>query len=228
MSGGIAGARSMLDKFLQQKHGYSHTEQRPYLSTLVDNIPDAEKWRKHIIRDIINKISEIQNENLTESDSLSLNEYINKLLREKLHWERRIKQLGGTDYTSMKNTLFDINNVICIDNYYYFGVAKQNKLVQKLIHKKQIELKTHYTYHQLQNIVRSTEYYDNNNSADNELLSIEHELENQLKHDINYIDTSDDTDIYNNTNNRSTQLTQQQIEQMIVQQRKAELLAKYA
>lgn len=223
MSGGIAGAKSMLDKFLQQKNNTNHVEQRPYLSTLVDNTKDAEKWRKHIIRDIINKISEIQNENLNESDALSLNEHINKLLREKIHWERRIKQLGGIDYTNTKNTIFDINNVICIDNYYYFGAAKHNKLVQKLINHKQIELQSHYTYHQLQNIVRNTDYYDNNNNGDTELLPIENELEYELKRDIGYIDTADD----NHNTVESIQLTQQDIEQMVVQQRKAELLAKY-
>lgn len=36
-------------------------EKRPYLSSLCDNVPDADKWRRQILREIGEKITIIQN-----------------------------------------------------------------------------------------------------------------------------------------------------------------------
>lgn len=38
-------------------------------------------------------------EGLAEHKIRDLNDQINKLLREKYHWEKRIKELGGPDHT---------------------------------------------------------------------------------------------------------------------------------
>ena len=225
-------ANSMLHRYLQQK-AQSDTDthqRRPYLSTLVDNVNECEKWRKHIINEIVSKITEIQNPNLSESTALQLNEYINKLLREKSHWERRIKQLGGNDYSIIQQNIYDSNNVIEIDKYYYFGVSKNNKLVQKLIQKKQYDIKHKYTLSQLESMVNGTNYYGNDDSENNMLYSIERELEQQLQHDAGYIDVSDNdinNDITNTLPTQQQQLTKQQIEQMLLEQKKAELLNKY-
>jgi pre-mRNA-splicing factor ISY1 len=59
-------------------------ERRPYLSTLVDKLPEAEKWRLSIIRDVAKKVSQIQNAGLGEFKLRDLNDEINKLLREKV------------------------------------------------------------------------------------------------------------------------------------------------
>ena len=40
----------------------------------------------------------IQNAGLGEHAIRDLNDSINKLLREKYHWNRRIRELGGKDY----------------------------------------------------------------------------------------------------------------------------------
>ncbi len=44
------------------------------------------------------QVGEIQNPGLGEFKIRDLNDEINKLLREKGHWERRIKDLGGPNY----------------------------------------------------------------------------------------------------------------------------------
>ncbi len=44
------------------------------------------------------QVGEIQNPGLGEFKIRDLNDEINKLLREKGHWERRIKELGGPNY----------------------------------------------------------------------------------------------------------------------------------
>lgn len=43
-------------------------------------------------------MAKIQNEGLGEHAIRDLNDGINKLIREKYHWNRRIKELGGKDY----------------------------------------------------------------------------------------------------------------------------------
>jgi len=73
-------------------------ERRPYLATECDNVKDAERWRIQIIREISKKVSQIQNPGLGEFRIRDLNDEINKLLREKRHWEDRILELGGPDY----------------------------------------------------------------------------------------------------------------------------------
>ena len=45
---------------------------------------------------------EIQNAALGEHKLRDLNDEINKLIREKGHWERRILELGGPDYRKVR------------------------------------------------------------------------------------------------------------------------------
>ena len=64
----------------------------------VSDVYEADKWRQQILREISRKVMEIQNAALGEHKLRDLNDEINKLLREKGHWERRIVELGGPDY----------------------------------------------------------------------------------------------------------------------------------
>lgn len=73
-------------------------ERRPYLASECDDLKKAEKWRLDIIREISKKVTQIQNAGLGEFRIRDLNDQINKLLREKRHWEVRIAELGGPNY----------------------------------------------------------------------------------------------------------------------------------
>uniref|UniRef100_A0A0N4SUJ7 Pre-mRNA-splicing factor ISY1 homolog n=1 Tax=Mus musculus TaxID=10090 RepID=A0A0N4SUJ7_MOUSE len=73
-------------------------ERRPFLASECTELPKAEKWRRQIIGEISKKVAQIQNAGLGEFRIRDLNDEINKLLREKGHWEVRIKELGGPDY----------------------------------------------------------------------------------------------------------------------------------
>jgi pre-mRNA-splicing factor ISY1 len=73
-------------------------KRRPYLSSECKVLPEAEKWRRELVKEISEKVELIQNAGLGEHRIRELNDEINKLIREKGHWERRIKQLGGPDY----------------------------------------------------------------------------------------------------------------------------------
>ncbi|ODN01482.1 Pre-mRNA-splicing factor ISY1 [Orchesella cincta] len=109
-------------------------ERRPYLSTLCENLPEAEKWRMQIVREIAKKVSQIQNAGLGEFKLRDLNDEINKLLREKSHWERRIRQLGGPDYAKHGPRMLDNEGkeVPGTRGYKYFGAAKDLPGVREL------------------------------------------------------------------------------------------------
>ena len=53
------------------------------------------------------KINHINIETMGESKIRELNDEINKLLREKGHWEKRIKDLGGPNYYVINYILFN-------------------------------------------------------------------------------------------------------------------------
>lgn len=65
-------------------------DRRPYLASECKDVKKCEKWRLEIIREISKKVAQIQNAGLGEFRIRDLNDEINKLLREKRHWENQI------------------------------------------------------------------------------------------------------------------------------------------
>lgn len=61
--------------------------------------------RHQIIREVTQKIAEIQNAGLGEHRIRDLNDEINKLLREKNRWEERIKGVWYSDVYSWKEMM---------------------------------------------------------------------------------------------------------------------------
>ncbi|CAK9299012.1 unnamed protein product, partial [Gordionus sp. m RMFG-2023] len=113
-------------------------DKRPFLASECSSVPDAEKWRKQIIREIARKVSQIQNPGLGEFRTRDLNDEINKLLREKRHWEIRIKELGGPDHFASSNISIRILNregkeIPANPGYKYFGAAKDLPGVRELL-----------------------------------------------------------------------------------------------
>lgn len=80
-----------------------------------------------IIREIAKKVAQIQNAGLGEFRIRDLNDEINKLLREKRHWEAQIKELGGPDYQKVGPRMLDHEGKEVPGNrgYKYFGAAKE-------------------------------------------------------------------------------------------------------
>ncbi|PSN41242.1 Pre-mRNA-splicing factor ISY1 [Blattella germanica] len=101
-------------------------ERRPYLASECHDLPKAEKWRMQIIREIAKKVAQIQNAGLGEFRIRDLNDEINKLLREKGHWETQIRELGGPDYAKVGPRMLDHEGKEVPGNrgYKYFGAAK--------------------------------------------------------------------------------------------------------
>jgi len=70
-------AQSMLNRFLQSKKDDAKQKQkRPFLSSDVNDISEAEKWRYQVVKEIAKKVGEIQNRGLRESMSDII--YLNK------------------------------------------------------------------------------------------------------------------------------------------------------
>ena len=104
-------AQAMLNKWVAMREAGNRTSSttgllkrgpRPAMASSVDNVADAEYYRGQILREITQLISKIQNPGLGEHMIRDLNDTINKKLREKHHWNQRIYQLGGLDYTAME------------------------------------------------------------------------------------------------------------------------------
>ncbi|XP_060258677.1 pre-mRNA-splicing factor ISY1 homolog isoform X2 [Ovis aries] len=130
-------------------------ERRPFLASECTELPKAEKWRRQIIGEISKKVAQIQNAGLGEFRIRDLNDEINKLLREKGHWEVRIKELGGPDYGKVGPKMLDHEGKEVPGNrgYKYFGAAKDLPGVRELFEK---ERESAHVRLQAQNVDGST------------------------------------------------------------------------
>lgn len=132
-------AQAMLNRLITAKKDsiLGVSQKRPFLATEVENLPEAERWRAQIIKEISRKVSNIQNGALGEHKIRDLNDHINKLIREKKHWERQIKILGGPDYLSATQRITDSDGrgAMGTEGYYYFGAARDLPGVRELFEK---------------------------------------------------------------------------------------------
>ncbi|MEW5302298.1 MAG: hypothetical protein WDW36_005099 [Sanguina aurantia] len=137
-------AQAPLNRLLQHKQNEERgpRQKRPFLATesapnppplfptptQVSDVNECDRWRQQILREVGKKVMEIQNAGLGEHRIRDLNDEINKLIREKGHWERRIAELGGPDYAKAAPQVTGSSGLT--DNrgqaggYKYFGAAR--------------------------------------------------------------------------------------------------------
>ncbi|XP_049865810.1 pre-mRNA-splicing factor ISY1 homolog isoform X2 [Pectinophora gossypiella] len=110
-------------------------ERRPYLASECNDLQQAEKWRLQIVREIAKKVAQIQNAGLGEFRIRDLNDEINKLMREKRHWEVQIKLLGGPDHARVGPKMLDQDGKEVPGNrgYKYFGAAKDLPAIARAV-----------------------------------------------------------------------------------------------
>jgi pre-mRNA-splicing factor ISY1 len=102
------------------------------MASSVTSLKDCERWRGEILREISRKVSKIQDgeccpdlryplrsftkfahcllydtAGLTDYEIRDLNDEINKLMREKSHYERQIIALGGANYRRARTSMLD-------------------------------------------------------------------------------------------------------------------------
>uniref|UniRef100_A0A7N0TN70 Pre-mRNA-splicing factor ISY1 n=1 Tax=Kalanchoe fedtschenkoi TaxID=63787 RepID=A0A7N0TN70_KALFE len=184
-------AQSMLNRFVAFKNEEKKKpkERRPFLASECRDLADADKWRQQIMREIGRKVSEIQNEGLGEHRLRDLNDEINKLLREKVHWERRIVELGGPNYSRYSAKMTDLDgNIIDVPNpsgrgpgYRYFGAAKKLPGVKELFEKPP-ELRKRRTRYDIYKRIDAS-YYGYRDDEDGVLEKVEGPAEKKMRAD---------------------------------------------
>jgi pre-mRNA-splicing factor ISY1 len=98
---------------------------RPHLASECEHLSDADKFRGQIVREISEGIAKIQNPGLGEHAIREMNDEINRKMREKWHWNKRIKDLGGQDYNAIeKKRQIEEGDTQHNKGYRYFGAAK--------------------------------------------------------------------------------------------------------
>ncbi|EMP38871.1 Pre-mRNA-splicing factor ISY1 like protein [Chelonia mydas] len=155
-------------------------ERRPFLASECNELPKAEKWRRQIIGEISKKVAQIQNAGLGEFRIRDLNDEINKLLREKGHWEVRIKELGGPDYARVGPKMLDHEGKEVPGNrgYKYFGAAKDLPGVRELFEKEPLP-PPRKTRAELMKAI-DAEYYGYRDEDDGVLEPLEQEHEKKV------------------------------------------------
>ena len=140
-------AMAMLNRWVQMKRDINQRKggkqidkniKRPDDPKEVKTVSEAEIWKANLVKQIIKKVSEIQNGSLGEYRIRELNDSINEMLIEKSKWEDRIRELGGRNYDSsddqMPDSKVDTDQVMKDRNgYQYFGAAKNLPEVKQLM-----------------------------------------------------------------------------------------------
>ncbi|KAI5672641.1 hypothetical protein M9H77_13005 [Catharanthus roseus] len=182
-------AQSMLNRFIAMKaeEKKKPKERRPYLASECRDLAEADKWRQQIMREIGRKVAEIQNEGLGEHRLRDLNDEINKLIREKGHWERRIIELGGPNYIRNSAKMTDLEgNIVDVPNpggrgpgYRYFGAAKKLPGVRELFEKPP-ELRKRRTRYDIYKRIDAS-YYGYRDDEDGILEKLEQDAEKLMR-----------------------------------------------
>ncbi|KAI0265421.1 Isy1-domain-containing protein [Gloeopeniophorella convolvens] len=137
-------AQSMLYRFREAQAAElglgTRSDRRPRMASACKSLRDCERWRGEILREISRKVSKIQDAGLTNFEVRDLNDEINKLMREKRHWENQIIALGGANYRRNVSMLDDDGREVPgTKGYKYFGRAKELPGVKELFESRKKE-----------------------------------------------------------------------------------------
>ena len=156
---------------------------RPYLASECRDLDQADKWRQEILREVGKLVMEIQNAGLGEHRLRDMNDQINKLTREKHHWEKQIIKLGGPNYIAQGRRAQDEaaadGYVDGMDQrggmYRYYGAAKNLPGVKELFEKPE-KRTVRRTRHQMYKNI-DMDYYGMRDDDDGVLVKLESEAE---------------------------------------------------
>ncbi|KAG8187512.1 hypothetical protein JTE90_022905 [Oedothorax gibbosus] len=244
------------------EQGKGQQERRPFLACDCSDLRSAEKWRKQIIGEISKKVAQIQNAGLGEFRIREINDEINKLLREKGHWEARIVELGGPDYSKHGPKVLDHEGKEVPGNkgYKYFGSSKDLPGVRELFEQEPPPPQRRTRAEMMKYI--DADYYGYRDDDDGILIPLEKVRSEQLEKEAQEkwlankgnetTMDKEEEDIYAVTDEQMSDdegsvegdviedagqprfiahvpvPTQQQVEEALVQRKKAELLQMYA
>ncbi|KAF5367140.1 hypothetical protein D9758_003877 [Tetrapyrgos nigripes] len=179
-------AQSMLYRFREAQAAElglgTRADRRPRMASACKSLRDCERWRGEILREISRKVSKIQDAGLTDYEVRDLNDEINKLMREKRHWENQIVALGGANYRRNVSMLDDDGKEVPgTKGYKYFGRAKDlpgvRELFQSRKNEEEEENKTLTYYKKFLN--QGPAYYGDLDENDGKLLEVEKQAEDE-------------------------------------------------
>ncbi|KAG7096098.1 hypothetical protein E1B28_006774 [Marasmius oreades] len=179
-------AQSMLYRFREAQAAElglgTRGDRRPRMASSCKSLRECERWRGEILREISRKVSKIQDSGLTDYEVRDLNDEINRLIREKRHWENQIVALGGANYRRNVAMLDDDGKEVPgTKGYKYFGRAKDLPGVRELFQsRKQDEAEESQTvayYKKFMN--QGPAYYGDLDEVDGSLLRYEQEAEDE-------------------------------------------------
>jgi len=249
-------AQTMLARFMRYKdyeRSGGPATRRPHLAEECDNLTEANKWRAQIIREIKRGVAEIQNASLGEHKIRDLNDKINRLFREKKHWERRIRDLGGANYmTNDKKLTTDDEVLLGHNGIRYFGAARYLPGVKEFLQvqaKEKEGEKKRVTRGELYNRI-NPDYFGFGDDDDGLLVPLEKIAEERLrtnrikrwrqkhgvvKAKVEGEDIQPDLPSVSKMNVKAQKSwksyvnipTEEEIEQILIQKRKSMLLEKY-
>lgn len=111
---------------------------RPRIVQKVTSVPQAEKWRDIVLREISVRLTKIQDISKSDGEIRNINDELNKLFKEKRAWEHHIKYLGGPDYLNLPSMerSGELDIFSNIKGYRYYGRAKELLDVKQLLQAK--------------------------------------------------------------------------------------------
>ena len=186
-----------------------------------------------IIREIAKKVAQIQNAGLGEFRIRDLNDEINKLLREKRHWEAQIKELGGPDYSRVGPRMLDHEGREVPGNrgYKYFGAAKELPGVRELFEQEPPPPPRKTRAELMKDI--DADYYGYRDDDDGILLPLEQKAEQEARQKAveewlaENEKKSEEEDEEIETTAQKAIPSQQDIQEALLVRKKQELLEKY-
>ena len=230
-SGNIQGEYLKLQTGSDKKDG-----RRPFRASDCGDLGACEGFRKQILSEIRKNITSIQDVSLGEFRIREINDEINKRIREKRHWERQIRSLGGPNHTILEDDIAAGNRPAGSGGYAYFGAAKDLPGVRELFEvEPQGPVKRTRTdmYKSI-----TPDYYGFKEDEDDKLLRIESRAENKARsrkitevreaHKLRGADGEDTYDYVLEDDNTAKHIpSQKEVENRILEQRKRQLLERY-
>jgi len=218
-------ARSMLNKWVAMREAGNRTVsglgKRPVMASECNSLQEAQRFRNQVLREIREDVARIQNPAMIDSEVRDLNDKINRLMREKHHWTKRVLQLGGRDYAAIeKQKLIEDGQEIPIPGQYqYFGAARNLPGVEELLAEREAKkLKKKKAQHIYPDV--TPDYWGWRDEEDEAILRTENEATDRLMegHTLDY-------------NPPFTYLddvpTNEEVYQQLIDERKQELMKKY-
>lgn len=233
MSRNAEKAQSMLYRWKSQqasKQGITDTSgQRPKNITNIDSPATCEKWRNQVVKELTRKIDKINDASLTDFQVRDLNDEINKLQKEKYVWEIQLRNLGGTNYIRTQSAYDTAGRTIgSHKGYKYYGRAKELPGIKELFSEPAPPPKPKRTKEGLLALKLDSAYYGFADETDPKLLAYEKEREEEALE--NLADVPDELDRLVGYELPTVHdiPTKQEIEAILVEARKAALLARYS